>query len=359
MRTKFISLSIALLMGVSAWAQVSTVSIYEDCSKNGKTEDIRPTTGPENVQAVDLGLPSGIKWASCNIGAEKPEDYGNYYAWGEVSPKEDYSWATYKYANGASDKLTKYCNDASYGDNGFTDNKTTLDPEDDAAHVNWGGSWRMPTDAEWAELIANCTWTWTTQNGINGYRVTSKTNSNSIFLPAAGYRYDTYLYDVGGYGYYWSSSVDELYPSSAWSLGFGSDGVGRSGSSRHGGQSVRPVCPSISYTLTLYANGCESANVFTCNVGQQVNISAVPLNDQQRFLQWNDGNTANPRLVTVSQDMTLTAEFVSATPTAVEQTQDCQDNNQNVTIQKIIRNGQVLIQKGNKIYTVTGQEVNE
>ncbi len=113
-----------------------------------------------------------------------------------------------------------------------------------------------------------------------------------------------------------------------------------------------------SCTLTLYADGCESANVFTCNVGQQVNIVAVP-NAQRRFIQWNDGNTDNPRLVTVSQDMTLTAEFVSATPTAVEQTQNSQDNNQNVTIQKIIRNGQVLIQKGDKIYTVTGQEVNE
>ena len=113
-----------------------------------------------------------------------------------------------------------------------------------------------------------------------------------------------------------------------------------------------------SCTLTLYADGCESANVFTCNVGQQVNIVAIP-NAQRRFIQWNDGNTDNPRLVTVSQDMTLTAEFVSATPTAVEQIQNSQDNNQNVTIQKIIRNGQVLIQKGDNIYTVTGQEVNE
>lgn len=113
-----------------------------------------------------------------------------------------------------------------------------------------------------------------------------------------------------------------------------------------------------SCTLTLYADGCESANVFTCDVGLQVNIVAIP-NAQRRFIQWNDGNTDNPRLVTVSQDMTLTAEFVSATPTAVEQTQDYQDNSQNVTIQKIIRNGQVLIQKGDNIYTVTGQEVNE
>ena len=217
MKTKFISLSIALLMGMSA---------------------CRPTTEPEpeNVQAVDLGLPSGIKWALCNVGAEKPEDSGNYYAWGEVLPKEDYSWDTYNYANGTyweDLKLTKYCNNAGYGDNGFTDNKTVLEPEDDAAHVNWGGSWRMPTNTEWQELQDNCTWTWTTQNGINGYRVASKTNSNSIFLPAAGYRRDTGLGRVGYGGDYWSSSLND---SSAWSLCFDSDGVDRAYRNRYRGQ---------------------------------------------------------------------------------------------------------------------------
>ena len=242
MRTKFISLCIALLVGVSAWADdVWNYNVYDDCSKNGYKGGY--VSAPADVQAVDLGLPSGIKWASCNVGAEKPEDYGNYYAWGEVSPKEDYSWATYKYANGAADKLTKYCNKESYGDNGFTDNKTTLDPEDDAACANWGGSWRMPTDAEWGELIANCTWTWTTQNGINGYRVASKTNSNSIFLPAAGYRDDTNLSTVGRRGRYWSSSLGGNDPRDAWGLYFDSDYVDRDGSNRGRGQSVRPVCP--------------------------------------------------------------------------------------------------------------------
>ena len=176
MKAKLLSLCLVLLVGVSAWADdVWNYNVYDDCSKNGYEGGITPA--PAGVQAVDLGLPSGMKWASCNVGADKPEDYGNYYAWGEVLPKEDYSWITYKYANGDYNKLTKYCNDASDGDNGFTDNKTTLDPEDDAAHVNWGGSWRMPTYAEWDELQSNCTWTWTTQNGINGYQVASKTNS--------------------------------------------------------------------------------------------------------------------------------------------------------------------------------------
>ena len=185
MRTKLLSLCLVLLMGVSAWADnVWNYNIYDDCSKNGYKGGYVPA--PADVQAVDLGLPSGIKWATCNVGAEKPEDYGNYYAWGEVLPKDYYDFGTYKYANGASDELTKYCNNASYGDNGFTDNKTTLEPEDDAAHVNWGGSWRMPTDAEWQELRDNCTWTWTTQNGINGYQVTSQKNSNSIFSSRCG-----------------------------------------------------------------------------------------------------------------------------------------------------------------------------
>lgn len=242
MKAKILSLCLALLMGVSAWADdVWNYNVYDDCSKNGYEGGITPA--PADVQAVDLGLPSGIKWASCNIGAEKPEDYGNYYAWGEVLPKEDYSWATYKYANGAYNKLTKYCNDASYGDNGFTDNKTTLEPEDDAARVNWGGSWRMPTAAEWDELRDNCTWTWTTQNGINGYQVTSKTNSNSIFLPAAGYRSVTGLNDVGRYGLYWSSSLREYDPDYAWYLYFDSGDVGRGSGYRSYGRSVRPVCP--------------------------------------------------------------------------------------------------------------------
>lgn len=245
MKTKIISLSIALLVGVSVWADdVWNYNVYDDCSRNGYKGGYGPA--PADVQAIDLGLPSGIKWASCNVGAEKPEDYGNYYAWGEVLPKADYSWTTYKYANGTSwedPKLTKYCDDASYGDNGFTDNKTTLEPEDDAAHVNWGSNWRMPTNAEWQELQDNCTWTWTTQNGVNGYQVASKTNSNSIFLPAAGSRYDTYLYYVGYGGCYWSSSLYENYPYYAWYRYFTSAYVNGYGNDRILGRSVRPVCP--------------------------------------------------------------------------------------------------------------------
>lgn len=243
MRKKLISLCFAILVGMSVWADdINNYNVYDDCSKNGYV-------GIENgYQWVDLGLPSGLKWASCNIGATAPENYGDYYAWGETAPKDDYSWKTYKHANGAENKLTKYCNNASYGDNGFTDGKTTLEPEDDAAHVNWGGSWRMPTDAEWTELCTQCAWTWTTQNGVNGYQVASKTNGNSIFLPAAGYRYGTLLDDAGGFGLSWSSSLYDSRPGHAWYLLFYSDSVNgdyysRYHSYRSLGRSVRPVCP--------------------------------------------------------------------------------------------------------------------
>lgn len=241
MKAKVLSLCIALLVGVSVWADdVWNYNVYDDCSKNGYKGGY---IIPADVQAVDLDLPSGIKWATCNVGAEKPEDYGNYYAWGEVLPKEDYSWETYKYANGDYNKLTKYCNKESSGDNGFTDSKTTLEPEDDAARVNWGGSWRMPTHKEWMELIDSCNWTWTTQDGIYGYQITSKTNSNSIFLPSAGYRYGTYLYNVGLYGFYWSSSLLENGPYGAWYIYFPSGYLGRNNYNRFFGLSVRPVCP--------------------------------------------------------------------------------------------------------------------
>ena len=259
MKTKtYLIMSIALLMGVSAWAQApAAVSVYDDCSKNGKTEDIRHSIGEENGHTwVDLGLTSGTKWASCNVGATTPEESGSHYAWGETAPKKKYWWNPYKYANSAADKLTKYCTNAHYGNGiekdgvtyGFIDNKTTLDPWDDAAHVNWGGDWRMPTDAEWTELREQCTWTWTTQNGVKGCQVTSKTNSNSIFLPAAGERCDGMLRhasndgEPGPYGFYWSSSLFEIRPDGAWNVCFTEDSVYRRSTSRFYGFSVRPVC---------------------------------------------------------------------------------------------------------------------
>ena len=188
---------------------------------------------------VDLGL--SVKWATCNVGATSPEEYGDYFAWGETTPKTTYNWTTYKYCNGTYDSMTKYCINPDYG---TVDNKTTLELSDDAAHVNWGGSWRMPTAAEQDELrnTNNCTWTWTTQNGVNGYKVTSKKNGNSIFLPAAGYRGSSDLKNAGSYGNYWSSSLRTVSSSSAYDWSFNSSNVDRLYYQRYCGLSVRAVC---------------------------------------------------------------------------------------------------------------------
>lgn len=198
-------------------------------------------------EAVDLGL--SVKWANANLGATSPEGYGDYYAWGETKPKSDYTWYTYTWCGGSETTLTKYCpSDKTYywDGSGSPDGKTVLDPEDDAAHMNWGENWRMPTYAEWDELMNNCTWTWTSNyngTGIKGYIVTSiKTGytNKCIFLPAAGNRNDTGLSGVGSSGRYWSSHR-ESYPVYASYVVFSSGNVGRSGSDRCNGLSVRPV----------------------------------------------------------------------------------------------------------------------
>ncbi len=183
---------------------------------------------------VDLGLPSGLLWATRNVGASSPEDYGDYFAWGETQPKEVYSWSTYRYGNGGS-QLTKYCNDSYYGYNGFTDNLTMLQPSDDAATANWGGGARTPTEAEWDELIRHTTSQWTTRNGVNGMLLTSS-NGNSLFLPAAGYRWGSSLRRAGSDGFYWSSSLYTDLPTRPWDFYFrsGSQGVYYDGTRGHG-----------------------------------------------------------------------------------------------------------------------------
>ena len=185
---------------------------------------------------VDLGL--SVKWATCNMGASSPEEYGDYYAWGETETKSTYDWNTYKWCKGSENTLTKYCTDSDYG---TVDNKTILESSDDVAHVKWGGSWRIPTFAEWGELRTSCTWTWAYQNGKNGYIVTGP-NGKFIFLPAAGYYSGTTLNSAGSAGYYWSSSLISSYPYYAYYVYFDSSYVNRY-YYRYYGLSVRPVCP--------------------------------------------------------------------------------------------------------------------
>ena len=201
----------------------------------GVTVGSKPSNDHE---AVDLGL--SVKWANMNVGANAPEEPGDYFAWGETEPKDYYDWSTYKWCNGSSNTLTKYCIDSRYG---TIDNKTTLDLSDDAAHANWGGTWRMPTVDEIKELVNSCSWEWTTQNGVNGQKATGP-NGNSIFLPAAGFRLIVDLNDMGSYGFYWSSSLRPDYDGDVYHLGFGSDRTSWNGDSkRNYGFPVRAVCP--------------------------------------------------------------------------------------------------------------------
>ena len=263
------------------------------------------------IEAVDLGL--SVKWATCNVGADTPEEYGDYFAWGETEPKSNYSWSTYKY--GDYNTLTKYCNNSSYGYNGFTDNKTVLDLEDDAARVNWGGSWRMPTDAEWKELMNNCTWTWTAQNGVNGYRVTSNKGGytdKSIFIPAAGDRYGTSLSGVGSSGNYWSSSLRADSPNEAWQVYFNSGKIERGSNRRYPGFSVRPVYGDFISVESISLN--KSSLSITEGETGQLPATVMPANATEKTVTWTSSNTS---VATVSSAGVVTAVSAgSATITA-------------------------------------------
>ncbi|MCR5325632.1 MAG: leucine-rich repeat protein [Bacteroidales bacterium] len=235
---------------VTAVAEGSATITASSTDGSGCTATFEVTVTPAMAvpEAVDLGL--SVKWASFNVGASAPEEFGEYFAWGETEPKSDYSWSTYKFrVSGDSNnnlRFNKYCpsNQASYwGVSGSPDNKTDLDLEDDAAHFNWGGSWRIPTDEDWTELRDNCTWTWTSnynESGIAGW-VVSASNGNSIFLPAAGIRFGVNLDDSGSYGGYWSSSLDKGSAYNAWGVYFYSSYVSRRDLRRDYGRSVRPV----------------------------------------------------------------------------------------------------------------------
>jgi hypothetical protein len=206
-----------------------------NCKGTSYGNQIRFTTFTPHSY-VDLGL--SVKWATCNVGADEEYEYGDYFAWGEVEPKENYSWITYKWSNTTGSTLTKYNTKSSYG---IVDNKTQLDISDDAASANWGGDWRMPTAAEWEELRRECTWTWSNI----GYKVTSDINGKSIFLPAAGTMNESTHANQSEYGWYRSSSLDTDNPRNNNGMVFSYlIGYGRSGSSkRYQGCSVRPVHP--------------------------------------------------------------------------------------------------------------------
>ena len=201
---------------------MATVSII----LKGEVVNICPDDNHPHM--IDLGLPSDTKWACCNVGAEKPEDYGGYYAWGETEEKDVYHWTTYIHCDGSKNT----CHDLG---------SDIAGTQYDVAHVKWGGSWVMPTDEQRKELADNCRQEWTTLNDVNGRKFTSKINDNCIFLPAAGYRYNSGLNNNGGNGSYWTATQYSRYAYQAYSLTFSTSSSGYNALGRDEGNSVRPV----------------------------------------------------------------------------------------------------------------------
>ena len=197
------------------------------------------STGDESsdaVEAVDLGL--SVKWANMNVGVTKDSGFGSYFAWGEVKPKQFYSWGTYVWSKGDTQYPLKYTT---------TDRKTQLVPSDDAARTNWGGEWRMPTVDEFEELtdLTKCDWEWITKDGVNGYKVTGKKTGKSIFLPITGFRFYEAVQFRAINGIYWSSTLDTGTPNKAWCLEFDFQNVnvttGKLSSNRFSGRCIRAV----------------------------------------------------------------------------------------------------------------------
>lgn len=286
---------------------------YNNVRNISTTESVDGYDNENDHKYVDLGL--SVMWATCNIGASKPEENGGYFAWGETEEKITYSRETYKYY--ARDGwITKYCIDswAAYGHH--PDAKTVLEPTDDVAHVKWGGSWRMPTDAEWSELLSsdNCTWTWMTEGNTKGYKVESKSNGNSIFLPAAGCR-DNFSQDIGSNGFYWSSSLYRSNNIWAWSVDFTS-GYGRNYILRYYGQSVRPVCHPIIHVTSVSLD--KTSLSLTEGVTSTLTATIAPSNATDKSVSWSSSNTS---VATVSSTGVVSAKSVG-TATITVQTND-------------------------------------
>lgn len=277
----------------------------------------------KSFEYVDLGL--SVRWAKYNVGSTTPEGYGDYFAWGDVetyyeagyvdeNPQEHwkngksdgYSWSTYKWCDGSYTTLTKYCDDLSKGKDGFADYKACLDPEDDAAHINWKGSWRMPTKAEQDELVNNCTWVWTILNGVNGYLITSNIpgyTERSIFLPASG-AYSTTVDQVGIYGLYWASTIGSGYSDFATYILFSSiddiDDYHTHQFSRYYGHSVRPVIASDGWISTISINMLSDNQTLITDDRMILNVD-VRQNGEETVLPviWSSDN---PSVAGVTQD---------------------------------------------------------
>ena len=263
--TKYISATTQIAFAYTSSAEASPTWEIRDVLIKGNGTRIEEPAASVTPEYVDLGL--SVKWATFNVGANKPEDYGDYFAWGETEPKtnHNYDWTTYKWCDGSYNTLTKYNTDSEYG---VVDNEKILESSDDAATANWGGDWRMPSIEEWNELFSNSSLKWEEHNGVSGVALTSVRNGNSIFLPAAGfYHYDNGLISQNTEGYYRTNSLDESR--GTISLGFSSNGsLNWYANDRCFGQPVRPV-------YGLRAEETTVPTVVTSAVTQITETSAV------------------------------------------------------------------------------------
>ena len=302
-----------IVMAVAPGTATVTVTTLDGGKTASCTVTVLPAQGTPALDAIDLGL--SVKWASLNLGATKPEEFGDYYAWGETEPKDDYSWSSYKWCMGSNDSMIKYNTVSSSGHNGFTDGKTVLDPEDDAASVNLGGDWRMPTFAEWEELLDNCTWTWVTLNGVNGRLVTAS-NGNSIFLPAAGSWNNAKLYDAGSWGYYKSSTLYEPGSYRARGVTFFSDAIMRSMNDRYYGECVRPVYGNRIPVESVSLDPSE-LEIYVGNTAY-LRAAVLPENAHDPSILWSSSDES---IATVSYNGIVTA-FAPGTATVSVTTLD-------------------------------------
>lgn len=314
--------STGLVTAVAAGNCVITCTAADGSGKKA-TCNVIVHGGPSGVEAVDLGLPSGTLWANMNVGATSPEKYGGYYAWGEITIKNNFVWSTYKYGNSAT-SLSKYCVDSKYG---TVDNIEELEESDDAASINWSSDWTMPTYSQMKEIFSVCKKTWITLNGISGYQVVGP-NGNSIFLPAGSYYDGTTLhYAVGTHGDYWTKTVGSDN-TCAFGVGFSSTQINVTALDparlRYQGRNIRPV--SISKAIRVTSIEIAPA-ILEMNYGEskEVNYTIIPEDATDKEVTWSTSNSliatvSSSGVVTAVGEGTCTITCTSATNTSVKAT---------------------------------------
>lgn len=295
--------------GVVSAKVVGTATITVTTNDGGLTATCLINVAYAVPNAIDLGI--GVKWGSFNLGAINPEDTGYYYPWGYTAPEAishlDFIFFTldsYKWYYSPDRTLTKYCSNAAYGRNGYSDNKTILDKEDDAAYVNLGSQWRIPTQADFKMLQEKCFWEWQTINGVNGYKVTGS-NGNSIFLPAVGYGYSTEFRDYGNLGHCWSSSLKTEYPYNAYALKYGSSVIEIESMSRSFLMPIRPVFGESTFVSVTSVSLNKSSLSMTVGNTETLTATIAPSNATDKSVTWSSNNTS---VATVSSSGVVTAK---------------------------------------------------